>query len=181
MNPPLQQALEALIFCSKQPLSLDEIQHVLATVYPSPPSPNTLNQALKALKVAYEDSPRPLALHHTGGGYQFLTKKNYAPLVQALFKEHNKRKLSKTALETLAIIAYKQPITANEIEKIRGVHADYSLKKLLTHNLIVIQGKAAQPGNPLLYTTSQRFLDFFGINTLQDLPSLAAYEKNIGR
>ena len=102
--------------------------------------------------------------------YQFLTKKKYHPIVNQLQAHRSKKKLSQTAIETLAIIAYKQPITKLEIEQIRGVNCDYTIQKLLEKELITITGKADTVGKPILYSTSSIFMDYFGINSIADLP-----------
>ena len=179
MTPTLSQALEALLFCSATPLSLDDLLRTLSDYQTQPPSAEEITQALETISTRYAQSDSSLELRFIGGGYQFLTKAPYAGLVQALYKDSSKRKLSKTAMETLAIIAYEQPVTHATIESIRGVHSDYTIKKLLDHNLITIQGRSKEPGAPMLYGTSPYFLDFFGMNSLAALPSLGAYEKHL--
>ncbi|HEY1164466.1 MAG TPA: SMC-Scp complex subunit ScpB [Chitinophaga sp.] len=112
-------------------------------------------------------------VRESGGGYQFLTKKDYYQTVAQLNGEKFLKRLSTAALETLAIIAYKQPISKGEIEHIRGVSSDYSIQKLLEKELIVISGRSEElPGKPLLYTTSKAFMDYFGLNSPADLPKL---------
>ncbi len=170
------QHVEVLIFCSPKPLPIEEIMAALSQVYDDVPEVAAVELALAAIEQNYRTNNHVLGLHHIGGGYQFLSKPPYMSLVAALLKVHSKRKLSKAALETLAIIAYEQPITSTRMEQIRGVQADYALRKLIEHQLIEVQGKAAQPGSPLLYGTTSKFLDFFGINALRELPSLKAYE-----
>ncbi|MCX6138987.1 MAG: SMC-Scp complex subunit ScpB [Ignavibacteriales bacterium] len=114
------------------------------------------------------------------GGYVFATNKKFSMWVGKLFKEKARRKLSATALETLAIVAYKQPITKSEVEFIRGVNADYIMKTLLEKNLITIVGRATTPGRPLLYGTTPEFLKHFGINEITDLPKPREIEELIG-
>jgi segregation and condensation protein B len=104
------------------------------------------------------------------GGYQFLTKPDYQQAVSLLLTQRARRKLSKSALETLALIAYKQPITKQKIEEIRGASADYAIQRLLENELIVIKGKDTTHGRPILYGTSNKFMRYFGIHTLADLP-----------
>ncbi len=99
-----------------------------------------------------------------------MTKPAYQPSIQILLRQHSQKRLSTAQLETLSIIAYKQPITKGEVEQIRGVACDYSLQKLLEKELVEIKGKSDGVGRPLIYGTSQKFMDYFGINSLQDLP-----------
>ena len=113
----------------------------------------------------------PFGLRESGGGWQFLTKRDYHKTVAQLNGEKFLKRLSTAALETLSIIAYKQPITKAEIEAIRGVSSDYSIQKLLEKELIVIIGRNEElPGKPLVYTTSKNFMDYFGINSADELP-----------
>jgi segregation and condensation protein B len=110
------------------------------------------------------------ALEKLGGGYQFLTKPAYQPSISILLRQHSQKRLSTAQLETLSIIAYKQPLTKGDVEQIRGVSCDYSLQKLLEKELIEIKGKSEGIGRPLIYGTSQKFMDYFGINSILDLP-----------
>jgi segregation and condensation protein B len=105
-----------------------------------------------------------------GGGYQFLTKPAYQVSIGILLKQQSQKRLSTAQLETLAIIAYKQPITKGEVEQIRGVNSDYSVQKLLEKELIEIKGKSDGAGRPLIYGTSDKFMEYFGINSMQELP-----------
>jgi len=111
-------------------------------------------------------------IYAIGGGYQFLTKPDYQDAVGLFLKQKSKRRLSASSLETLAIIAYKQPISKSGIEQIRGVSCDYAIQKLLEKELIQIKGKADTIGRPIIYGTTQKFMDYFGINHLKDLPQL---------
>ncbi|HEX3080306.1 MAG TPA: SMC-Scp complex subunit ScpB, partial [Puia sp.] len=115
----------------------------------------------------------PFEVRESGGGWQFLSKKEYHKTIAQLNGEKFLKRLSTAALETLAIVAYKQPITKGEIESIRGVNSDYSIQKLLEKELIVIIGRNEEmPGKPLIYSTSKTFMDYFGINQTADLPRL---------
>ncbi|HEY9560987.1 MAG TPA: SMC-Scp complex subunit ScpB, partial [Anseongella sp.] len=105
-------------------------------------------------------------------GYQFLTKNKFSGTLSVLFQQNNKKKLSNAAMETLSIIAYQQPITKSGVEQIRGVNCDYSIQKLLEKDLITIAGKSDAPGRPILYATSRLFMDYFKLNTIEDLPRL---------
>ncbi len=125
---------------------------------------------VETLIVKYITDQYSFELRKIGGGYQFLTKAPYHEAISTLLNLKEKKRLSSAALETLSIIAYKQPITKSEIEQIRGVNADYSIHKLLEKDLIEIAGKRDTPGNPILYEVSQTFLEYFGINSTTDLP-----------
>jgi segregation and condensation protein B len=130
-----------------------------------------IQEALQSLVKKYEDEKYSFQIEHTGGGYQFLTKPAYQTSIGILLKQQSKKRLSNSALETLAIIAYKQPVTKTQIEQIRGVNCDYTTQKLLEKELIEIRGKADSLGRPILYGTSDKFMEYFGINDLKDLPS----------
>ena len=108
----------------------------------------------------------------SAGGYQSYSKPEYQSVISLLLQQNSKKKLSTTILETLSIVAYKQPVTKSEIEHIRGVNCDYAIQKLLDKNLITIKGKSNDPGRPLLYATSVFFMEYFGINDIKDLPQL---------
>ena len=119
----------------------------------------------------------------SGGGFQFLTKPAYQASIGILLKQQSKKRLSKSALETLSIIAYKQPVTKAEMEQIRGVSCDYTVQKLLEKELVEIRGKSEGVGRPILYGTSPKFMDYFGINDLKELPTpkdFAVPENEIG-
>lgn len=117
----------------------------------------------------------------SGGGYQFLTKPTYQISISILLKQQSKKKLSNSILETLALVAYKQPVTKAKVEQIRGINCDYAIQKLLEKELVEIRGKSEAVGRPIIYGTSQNFMDYFGINNLKDLPSLKDFtEKENG-
>jgi len=130
-----------------------------------------ISKGLAELKERYESDSHSFALTKSGGGHQFLTKPAYQASIGILLKQQSKRRLSNSALETLSIIAYKQPIIKSELEQIRGVNCDYAVQKLLEKELVEIQGKAEGVGRPILYGTSQKFMDYFGINDLKELPT----------
>ncbi len=126
--------------------------------------------AIYELRKKYNQEDFSFALEHLGGGYQFLTKPAYQPSISILLRHQSQKRLSTAQLETLSIIAYKQPITKGEIEQIRGVNSDYSVQKLLEKELVEIKGKSEGVGKPLIYGTSDKFMEYFGINSIQDLP-----------
>lgn len=128
-------------------------------------------KAIDKLTKKYEDDQYSFGITKSGGGYQFLTKPAYQGSISILLKQQSKRRLTTSALETLSIIAYKQPVTKVDLEQIRGVNCDYTVNKLLDKGLIEIKGKQESIGRPILYGTSQRFMDYFGINEINELPT----------
>ncbi len=136
-----------------------------------------ISDAIETLQQKYESDNFAIQVIKTGGGYQFLTKPAYQVSIGILLKQQSKRRLSASALETLSIIAYKQPISRPQIEQIRGVNCDYTVQKLLDKELIEIKGKSEALGRPLLYGTTTKFMDYFGINSLDDLPSLKEFKE----
>ncbi|HEX8378168.1 MAG TPA: SMC-Scp complex subunit ScpB, partial [Pedobacter sp.] len=145
---------------------------VIDSVTGSAVSFEVITEHLGRIKEKYSEGNYAIELIELNGGYQFLTKKDFYPVISQLQIQRSKKKLSQAALETLAIIAYRQPITKLEIEQIRGVNCDYTIQKLLDKELIVISGKAESVGKPLLYNTSSLFMDYFGIKDSAELPQL---------
>lgn len=164
--------MEALIFASEKSLSAEEIQLVLADFTEKTFSIEKIQEMARQISMKYQALDIAIELVHLNGGYQFLTRKEYYPVINQLQIQRSRKKLSQAALETLSIIAYKQPITKLEIEQIRGVNCDYTVQKLLEKELISISGKSESVGKPLLYSTSNVFMDYFGINSTTDLPQL---------
>ncbi len=171
----LERQIEALIFSSDKPVSIEEITQVLVKMSHGEDfiESKVIEDVLTNLLRKYADSKYSFQLNRTGGGFQFLTKSEYHPQVAALLNLRSGKNLSHAALETISIIAYKQPVTKTEIEGIRGVNCDYTLNKLLEKGLIDITGRAGTPGRPLLYATSDTFMNYFGLNSTDDLPKLA--------
>ena len=168
----LIRQIEALIYASEMGIGVTEIRQVLTALYETEIAEKSVIEMLDTIKNHYLRDDRVLELRHINGGYQFLTKPVYYDTVNQLQAHRSRKKLSPSALETLAIIAYRQPITKLEIEQIRGVNCDYSVHRLLEKELITISGKADTLGKPLLYATSELFMDHFGIATTADLPKL---------
>jgi segregation and condensation protein B len=168
--------IEALIFASDKPLTPAEITEMINNAFGFMEEKLTLEQvqsALDGIIEKYGSEFYPFEVRESGGGWQFLTKKDYHKTVAQLNGEKFLKRLSSASMETLAIVAYKQPITKGEIEAIRGVSSDYSIQKLLEKELIIISGRNENmPGKPLVYCTSRSFMDYFGINTAADLPKL---------
>ncbi len=164
--------IEALIFASEQSLSIGEIKQVIFAALNEDYPADEIHTHLEAIREKYDKDDQVFSLREIAGGYQFLTKSNYYALIRQLQVQRSKKKLSQAALETLAIIAYRQPITKLEIEQIRGVNCDYSIQRLLEKELIAIKGKASTPGKPLLYGTSTLFMDYFGLKSHAELPQI---------
>ncbi|MBS1654394.1 MAG: SMC-Scp complex subunit ScpB [Bacteroidetes bacterium] len=168
--------IESLIFASEKPLSTLEITELVNNAFGFMEDKITLDQveaSMDGIVEKYNSEFYPFEVRMTGGGWQFLTKKDYHKTVAQLNGDKFLKRLSAAALETLAIIAYKQPITKGEMEAIRGVSCDYTVQKLLEKELIIISGRNEKlPGHPLVYSTSKNFMDYFGINSSDDLPKI---------
>src|SRR5580700_3928077 len=168
--------LEALIFASDKPLTSMELTELINNAFGFMEEKLTLEQiqtSIDGIVEKYSSEFYPFEVRESGGGWQFLTKKDYHKTVAQLNGDKFLKRLSSAALETLSIIAYKQPITKGEIESIRGVSSDYSIQKLLEKELIVISGRNENMvGKPLVYTTSKNFMDYFGLNSPNDLPQI---------
>jgi segregation and condensation protein B len=174
----LQNHIESLIFCSNEPIKAEEIRQCLNEMFEADVPEEDIQGAIEALLLKYESEESPFQIYKIAGGYQFLTKPAYQSSISILLKQKSKKRLSTSALETIAIIAYKQPISKAHIEQIRGVNCDYAIQKLLEKELIEIKGKSDGVGRPILYGTSQKFLDYFGINEIKDLPSPKDFAKD---
>ncbi len=171
----LSQIIEALIFAAEQPLKPEQILAWWKEelfVETGEMDADRLAGILDGLQEKYQQPGFVFELRRIDGGYQFYTKRDFFPYLKLAAVQKNKKKLSRASLETLSIIAYRQPITKSEVEFIRGVSCDYAIRKLLDQKLIDIQGRSDAPGRPLLYVTSSYFMDFFGLNDLRDLPQL---------
>jgi segregation and condensation protein B len=168
--------IEALIFASDKALSNEEIVDLINNALGFIEDRADFNQietAIQGIKEKYDSEFYAFELKQSGGGWQFLTKPMYHKTIALLNGDKFLKKLSSAALETLAIIAYKQPITKSEIESIRGVNCDYAVQKLLEKDLIIISGRNEDAvGKPLIYATSKSFMDYFGINSASDLPKI---------
>lgn len=168
----IQKHIEALIFASEQSIAaadlLTLVNHSLSLTL----TEEEIASQIETIKGKYTSDDFVYELVEISNGFQFLSKKEYHELLNQLIIHREKKKLSTAAMETLAIIAYKQPITKSEIELIRGVNCDYSVQKLLEKDLIAISGRSSGPGKPILYETSQSFMDHFGLRNQKDLPQL---------
>ncbi len=163
----LHRIIESLLFASNTPLTLDKLKEVLEG-----PGKKEIRTAITDLQNFYNQTGSAIDVAELAGGFQLVSREEYAIYLQKLFKGKSAPRLTHRALETLAIIAYKQPITKQEMESIRGVNVDGVVRTLLERNLVKIEGRQKAPGNPLLYGTSKFFLQYFGLNSLGDLPKL---------
>jgi segregation and condensation protein B len=168
--------IEALIFASDKPLTSLEITELVNSTFTDLEEKITLDKvetAIEGITEKYNSEFYSFEMKQVGGGWQFLTKKAFYKTVAQLNGEKFLKRLSSASLETLAIIAYKQPVTKGEIEAIRGVSSDYAVQKLLEKELVIISGRNEKlPGHPLVYATSRNFMDYFGINSADDLPRI---------
>jgi len=162
-----KQILEALLFASDAPVGLSTLVEVL-----DGPDPATVAAELQAMAREYEQSERGVTLAEIAGGYQLLSRKECAPWIERMLRSRRKVRLSRAGLETLAIVAYKQPVTKVEIDSIRGVDSSGSLHTLLERGLVTIKGRSKGVGRPLVYATAPDFLSYMGINDIADLPEL---------
>jgi segregation and condensation protein B len=168
--------IEALIFASDKPLTTLELTELVNNAFGFMEDKISLDQvesAVEGITEKYGSEFYPFEMKQSGGGWQFLTKKEYHKTIAQLNGDKFLKRLSAASLETLAIVAYKQPVTKGEIEAIRGVSSDYAVQKLLEKELIIITGRNEKlPGHPLVYATSKNFMDYFGINSADDLPRI---------
>lgn len=169
--------IEALIFASDRPIDSREItelvNHSLGFIEDTA-TQDQVETAIQGICEKYDSEFYSFELKQSGGGWQFLTKPEFHKTIALLNGDRFIKRLSAASLETLAIIAYKQPITKSEIESIRGVNCDYAVQKLLEKDLVIISGRNEEAvGKPLLYSTSRSFMDYFGINSSDDLPRIS--------
>ena len=176
MENKLDTHIESLIFVAQQPVKREEIRYNLENALQVKIEPDDLEAALNRLLEKYWDDNFAIEIVEVAEGFQFATKGAYHHIAGHYLKQLTKRRLSKVALETLAIVAYRQPVSRAEIEQIRGVNADYAIDKLLEKELIEIAGRSTGPGKPLLYTTSGKFMDYFGLKSMEDMPQLKEFQ-----
>ena len=181
---PLHRVLEALLFASDKPISAAEcVKHLKGAVEAAPEDvevaalaktkQDELAAVMRELGAEYEEQQRGFRVVESGAGWKVVTSPDAAPWVRQLFPENRPARLSPSALETLAIVAYRQPITRADIEAVRGVNVDGVMQTLLERGVIRISGRADVPGRPLLYGTTEFFLEHFGLRSLDELPNCA--------
>lgn len=166
----IKGVIESLLFVSEKPVALEEMRKVLEAV-----SASEIKEIVKVLQKDYEDRQSGINVVEIAGGFQMLTNPSYAGYVKDFYKTKHKEKLSKPALETLAIMAYKQPVTRLDVELVRGVNSDGVVAHLLEKELIKVVGRKDVPGKPFLYGTTKQFLEYFGLKSLEDLPKLEEF------
>jgi segregation and condensation protein B len=171
--------IESLIFAAEKPISSDEIKKALESYTNNEVDDDVIMDSIDLLTRKYDSKEYCFQIISISNGYTFSTKKDFHDLIGAHLKAINRSKLTRASLETLAVIAYNQPATKPLVEQIRGVNSDFSIQKLLDKNLIEISGRDEGPGKPLLYVTTSRFLDHFGIKTIKDLPELKEFQQSI--
>lgn len=171
MLDSLRPIIESLIFVADEPLSIKQLEAMLGGV-----SRQQIKDILQQLMAEYETEKRGFALQEVAGGYQFRTRPEYRDWVIKL-KQSSPAKLSRAALETLAIIAYKQPVLRTDVEHLRGVDSGGIFKTLLERDLIRVMGRKDLPGRPMVYGTTRRFLEVFGLKDLSSLPTLEEMEQ----
>lgn len=170
----VKAVIEALLFSSDKPLLLEQMKHVLGL------DTNQIHLVLEELRLEYENSCRGLRVIEVAGGFQMATAADFSPFLKKLYKERRAERLSKPALETLAIIAYKQPVTRMEIESLRNVNIDGVMGSLVEKNLIRVTGRKKAPGRPYVFGTTRQFMEHFGLKTLEDLPKMEDFTRIAG-
>ncbi len=173
----LVEAAEAILFAADEPVSAARIATIVADVTGrSAPSEDDIASALDRLNAAYEEHGRAFTLKSWAGGYRMVTRASLSPYAKTFYVEEQETSLSRSLMETLAVIAYRQPVTRPEVDFVRGVNSDYAIRKLLEMDLASVEGRAESVGRPLLYGTTDRFLEQFGLDALDDLPTLREVE-----
>ncbi|PIU42002.1 MAG: SMC-Scp complex subunit ScpB [Candidatus Omnitrophica bacterium CG07_land_8_20_14_0_80_42_15] len=167
-----KKVIEALLFASNKPVSINNFSEILEDI-----DSREIRELLNELKKEYEDTQKPVSITEIAGGFQFATDPYYAPWIRKLYKQDKHSRISMPALETLAVIAYRQPITRSEIEAIRGVNVDGVIHSLLERALIKTCGRKETAGRPILYSTTTEFLKHFGLNSLNELPKLKEFSE----
>ncbi len=168
--------IEALLFAAEHALSETDIRNAINVSFDQSFKIAYVDEQIAKIRAKYDQEELALQLVPIAGGYMFMTKPQYHKVIGDYLRQNEKKRLSKSALETLSIVAYKQPITKSEMESIRGVGCDYTIQKLLEKELVEIKGRHDGPGRPLLYGTTVKFLDHFGIKDTKELPNLKEFE-----
>jgi len=167
MSCELKQIIEALLFAAEEPLPGRKIAEIVGNKIDG----TDVRKAVDALRDEFTQADRPYTIEEIAGGYQLLTQQAYGVYIRRLFKTRSKGRLSQAALETLSIIAYRQPVLKADIEIVRGVNVDQMIQSLMEKELIKVTGRAESLGRPILYGTTPKFLKVFGLRSLKDLPN----------
>lgn len=168
--------IESLIFVAHPSISFDDIKNAVEESSGFTVEDDTLSELINQLIEKYTIEDYSMEIVEMAGGFRFMTKASFHNTIGVYLKQNTHKKLSKSSIETLSIIAYKQPVTKTEIEMIRGVNSDYTIQKLLEKDLVEISGRSEGPGKPLLYSTSEKFIDYFGMKSIEDLPKIKEIE-----
>ena len=171
VSTEIKNIVESIIFASEDEIASRQIKEIIDKSGLRI-SIGEVEESVTLLNDEYKTGNKSFEIIKIAGGYSFATKKEYGRFIGKLFEDKQRKKLSPSALETLAIIAYKQPITRSEMEFIRGVNVDYIVNSLLEKEMITIHGRADSPGRPILYATTKTFLKVLGLNAIEDLPKL---------
>jgi len=166
-NNNIKSVIEALIFSSERPITIEQIRSALDNL-----DATEVRAVIEELKQEFENTNRGFRIIEIAGGFQMVTAQEFAPFLKKLYKQRRVEKLSKPALETLAIVAYKQPVTKFEIESLRNVNIDGIIANLLSKGLIRISGRRKSPGRPYVFSTTRQFLEYFGLKSLEELPKI---------
>ena len=166
----VKPVVEALLFASDRPLTIEQVKSALSHLEAS-----HIRGIFEELKKEYEESCRGMRIIEVAGGFQMITAPGFSTFLKKIFKGRTAERLSKPALETLAIIAYKQPVTKLEIESLRSVNIDGVIKNLLDKTLIRISGRKKAAGRPFVFSTTRQFLEYFGLKSLEELPKMEEF------
>ncbi|MEM6782605.1 MAG: SMC-Scp complex subunit ScpB [Bacteroidota bacterium] len=167
---PLRRTIEAIVFASDEPVTASALAKLHAHVFGDPASKEDVESEVATLNREYQDAGRAFRIRSWAEGYRMATVQELAPVLHAHFQRTDSKRLSRSLMETLAIIAYRQPVTKPEVDHVRGVNSDYALRKLLDADFVTILGRSDAVGRPLVYGTTDAFLERFGIRALDDLP-----------
>ena len=174
----LQRVVEALVFAAETPVEPDEIADIYASVTGEDrPSVRLIQEAVDRLNNMYEETQRTFRIESWAGGFRMATVASVAPFLKSYFNKEQEQRLSRSLMETLSIVAYKQPVTKPEVDFVRGVDSGYAVHKLLEKGLVEIVGRGDSLGRPLLYGTTPLFLEQFGLSSMDDLPDLREIEE----
>lgn len=175
----LDLQIESLIFVSAEPLKLDELIACLENFYKEKIDRSLVLESIENIKRKYGSEEFAYELVEIADGYQLMTKAAFHPVIKSFLNTMNQKRLSRTALETLAIIAYKQPVSKPDIERVRGVNCDHTIQKLLEKELIEISGRGEGAGKPILYSTSEKFMNYFGLKSIDQLPTIKEFDHGL--
>lgn len=174
----LDKVIEALVFAADRPTTRAVIAGIYSEVCGDElPSAADIDESVERINDYYEAADRAFRVREWAGGFRMATVPEMAPYIQTLKSQDQKKRITRSLMETVAILAYRQPVAKSEIESVRGVNCDYAIRRLLEHGLIDVVGRSEGIGRPLLYGTTDRFLELFGLNSVSDLPNLREIEE----